>query len=96
MSKRRNNRALAQQFQDPLPTVPNKPLQLDHYRKQPRKVHLVPRTRTQESYLELLGNPDKLIVFATGPAGTGKTMINRKSTRLNSSHTDISRMPSSA
>jgi len=75
LSKRRNNRALAQQFQDPTPTVINKPLQLDHYRKQPRKVHLVPRTRSQESYLELLDNPDKLIVFATGPAGTGKTMM---------------------
>jgi phosphate starvation-inducible PhoH-like protein len=75
LSKRRNNRALAQQFQDPLPTVVNKPLQLDNYRKQPRKVHLVPRTRTQEDYIELLDNPDKLIVFATGPAGTGKTMM---------------------
>lgn len=75
MSKRRNNRALAQQFQDPLPTVINKPLQLDNYRKQPRKVRLVPRTRSQEDYIELLDNPDKLIVFATGPAGTGKTMM---------------------
>ena len=75
MSKRRNNRALAQQFQDPLPTVINKPLQLDNYRKQPRKVHFVPKTRAQEDYIELLDKPDKLIVFATGPAGTGKTML---------------------
>ena len=28
--------------------------------------------------------------------GGGKSLIDRKSTRLNSSHTDISRMPSSA
>ena len=31
-----------------------------------------------------------------GPPGTGKTALDRKSTRLNSSHTDISRMPSSS
>ena len=32
----------------------------------------------------------------TGETGAGKTMVDRKSTRLNSSHEWISRMPSSA
>ena len=31
--------------------------------------------RSQENYLELLKNPRKFIVFAIGPAGTGKTML---------------------
>ena len=74
MSKRRNNRATAQQFQEPQKNF-NPPIEFDQYRKQPRKVHLVPKTLTQESYLDLLQNPEKLIVFATGPAGTGKTMM---------------------
>ena len=38
--------------------------------------------------------PKKRIVVALGRNAFGKT--DRKSTRLNSSHTDISRMPSSA
>ena len=76
LSKRRNNRALAQQFQDPTQQKQiNQPLQLDNYRKQPRKVHLVPKTLTQENYIDLLESHEKLIVFATGPAGTGKTMM---------------------
>jgi phosphate starvation-inducible PhoH-like protein len=40
-----------------------------------RSVHLVPKTLNQEHYIELLLNEDIKIVFATGPAGTGKTML---------------------
>jgi phosphate starvation-inducible PhoH-like protein len=36
---------------------------------------LLPKTLNQESYINLLTDPSKLIVFATGPAGTGKTML---------------------
>jgi phosphate starvation-inducible PhoH-like protein len=43
-------------------------------RKQ-RQVTIVPRNTSQENYLELLKNPRKYIVFAIGPAGTGKTMM---------------------
>jgi phosphate starvation-inducible PhoH-like protein len=77
LSKRRNNRALAQQFQEPQLTHQHKqpPVQLDNYRKQPRRVHLSPKTLSQERYIELLESAEKLIVFATGPAGTGKTML---------------------
>ena len=76
LSKRRNNRASAQQFQEPTEHyIKQQPVQLDNYRKQPRKVHLVPKTLSQERYIELLESQEKLIVFATGPAGTGKTMM---------------------
>ena len=36
---------------------------------------MLPKTLNQESYINLLTDPSKLIVFATGPAGTGKTML---------------------
>lgn len=45
-----------------------------YFRKKPQ-VQLVPRNLAQETYLELLKNPKKYIVFAIGPAGTGKTML---------------------
>jgi phosphate starvation-inducible PhoH-like protein len=35
----------------------------------------LPKTLNQETYINLLTDPSKLIVFATGPAGTGKTML---------------------
>lgn len=44
------------------------------YRKK-TQVQIIPRNLTQENYLELLKNPKKYIVFAIGPAGTGKTML---------------------
>ena len=43
-------------------------------RKKPQ-VQIIPRNLSQETYLELLKNPKKYIVFAIGPAGTGKTML---------------------
>lgn len=45
------------------------------YLKRKQQVTIVPRNLSQESYLELLKNPKKFIVFAIGPAGTGKTML---------------------
>jgi len=42
---------------------------------QRRKVFLSPKSLNQESYIDLLTDPGKIIVFATGPAGTGKTML---------------------
>ena len=38
-------------------------------------IQIIPRNLNQETYLELLKNPQKYIVFAVGPAGTGKTML---------------------
>lgn len=48
-------------------------IELNNYRKAPIKI--LPRNIHQEDYLELLADPLKHIVFATGPAGTGKTML---------------------
>lgn len=36
---------------------------------------IVPRNISQENLLAAIENPNKYIVFATGPAGTGKTML---------------------
>lgn len=40
-----------------------------------RHVQLIPKSLNQEEYIELLTDDTKSIVFATGPAGTGKTML---------------------
>lgn len=40
-----------------------------------KPIILLPKTLKQEEYIDLLVNPKKQIVFATGPAGTGKTML---------------------
>ena len=45
------------------------------YGNKKRQVHLLPKTLNQETYINLLTDPSKIIVFATGPAGTGKTML---------------------
>ena len=50
-------------------------IQLKPYLKRNKQVVMVPRNLSQEHYLELLKNPKKYIVFAIGPAGTGKTML---------------------
>ena len=43
--------------------------------KKKQDVRIVPRNLSQETYLESLRNQRKYIVFAIGPAGTGKTML---------------------
>ena len=40
-----------------------------------QRVHVQPRNKHQEEYLYKLLDPSKNIVFALGPAGTGKTLI---------------------
>jgi phosphate starvation-inducible PhoH-like protein len=50
-------------------------IQIKPYLKRNKQVIIVPRNVSQERYLELLKNPKKYIVFAIGPAGTGKTML---------------------
>jgi phosphate starvation-inducible PhoH-like protein len=48
---------------------------IESYQKQRRQINLIPKSRNQETYIDLLQNPQRLIVYATGPAGTGKTML---------------------
>lgn len=43
--------------------------------KKTRQVQVLPRNLNQETYLEYLKDPKKHIVFAVGPAGTGKTLL---------------------
>ena len=40
-----------------------------------KRVHIYPKNLSQENYLAKLNDPSKMIVFAIGPAGTGKTML---------------------
>jgi len=49
---------------------------INNYRKPiKQKVVLLPKNLAQEAYIDVLENPNINIVFATGPAGTGKTML---------------------
>jgi phosphate starvation-inducible PhoH-like protein len=50
-------------------------IDIKQYQQKKRQVHIVPRSLTQETYLDLLKNPRKHIIFAIGPAGTGKTLL---------------------
>jgi phosphate starvation-inducible protein PhoH and related proteins len=40
-----------------------------------KQVRIVPRNRSQDNYLKKLQDPDKTMIFAIGPAGTGKTLL---------------------
>lgn len=50
-------------------------IELDAYRKKSKQVEILPRNQIQEQYVDLLANRKKPIVFALGPAGTGKTLL---------------------
>ena len=67
LSKRKQKLALA--------PVADNTISIQDYRYRQQPIALIPKSRNQESYIDLLQNPEKLIVFATGPAGTGKTML---------------------
>jgi phosphate starvation-inducible protein PhoH and related proteins len=57
----------------------NAVIDLNHFREDKpskyKRVEILPRNLRQEDYLAYLDNPKKDIVFALGPAGTGKTLI---------------------
>jgi len=74
LSRRKQRAQQAQQQHYTQPT--DNTINIDSYRHQKQKqIHLVPKTLTQETYIDLLTDPEKTIIFATGPAGTGKTML---------------------
>jgi phosphate starvation-inducible protein PhoH and related proteins len=64
---KRKTRELQQQFDNTI--------SFNNYVAQRRTVDLIPKSLKQEEYVDLLTDPGKLIIFATGPAGTGKTML---------------------
>ena len=45
------------------------------FQKRKHAIELIPKSLNQETYIDLLQNDQRLIVFASGPAGTGKTML---------------------
>jgi len=56
----------------------NNVTQIENYLKEPAKknrVEIIPRNVNQEHYLSLLLDSRKSIIIATGPAGTGKTLL---------------------
>jgi phosphate starvation-inducible PhoH-like protein len=68
LSKRRKSNAVQ------LEVVPNNN-DYKSYQKRKKPIQLVPKSLNQETYIDLLENDQRLIVFASGPAGTGKTML---------------------
>ncbi len=66
MTKQRARRQNRSSFNDMV-------VELQTYHK--KKIKILPRNVHQEDYIELLNDIQKSIVFATGPAGTGKTML---------------------
>ena len=70
MSKRRN-RAYAQTME----VSESNTISFNSYAQHKKSVNLIPKSLKQEEYIDLLTDPDRTIVFATGPAGTGKTML---------------------
>lgn len=55
--------------------VDNTVVSFNNYVQQRKSVQLIPKSLNQEDYISLLLDNEKNIVFATGPAGTGKTML---------------------
>jgi phosphate starvation-inducible protein PhoH and related proteins len=53
----------------------NTSINVDEQSTRRKKVQLLPRNIAQEAYVDLLEDESKSIVFATGPAGTGKTLL---------------------
>lgn len=53
----------------------NSVVELKNYQNRTKKITILPRNVHQEDYIDLLTDSHKSIVFATGPAGTGKTML---------------------
>ena len=77
MSRARKRNERDQVNRDPrfLPETGNNLIPIKPYLKKKQQVLIIPRSIAQENYIELLKNPKKFIVFAVGPAGTGKTML---------------------
>ena len=75
-SRRKDRNDTFQLERDPrFPNNNKNVIELKQNPKRNKTVHILPRNLNQEEYLELLKNPKKVIVFAIGPAGTGKTMM---------------------
>jgi len=72
----KRKRAQVQQNEQYDPRFPNNVINIDHrLNEKRRRVQIYPKSLSQETYLLKLNDTNKMIVFAIGPAGTGKTML---------------------
>ena len=71
MSKRIRRARSAQYTKEPQTQI----IEFSQFKRRESRVKILPKNLAQEDYLALLDNPHKDIVFASGPAGTGKTMM---------------------
>jgi phosphate starvation-inducible PhoH-like protein len=72
---RQNHRAAVRR-KEPWTTSQENIIELNEFKKsQQTKISLLPRSLAQEKYIDALKDPNVSVVFATGPAGTGKTML---------------------
>lgn len=72
----KRKRAQVQQKEQYDPRFNNNVINIDHrLNEKRRRVQIYPKSLSQETYLLKLNDPNKMIVFAIGPAGTGKTML---------------------
>lgn len=72
----KRKRAQAQQKEQYDPRFQSNVINIDQRLNEKRKrVQIYPKNLSQETYLLKLNDPNKMIVFAIGPAGTGKTML---------------------
>lgn len=71
MSRQRSNRKHQQRY-----TENNNIINFQEYVPEKKKqVKIIPRNRAQETYFTKLKDPSKTMIFAIGPAGTGKTLL---------------------
>jgi phosphate starvation-inducible PhoH-like protein len=72
----KRKRAQVQQKEQYDPRFQSNVINIDHRLNEKRKrVQIYPKNLSQETYLLKLNDLNKMIVFAIGPAGTGKTML---------------------
>ena len=72
----KRKRAQVQQKPQYDPRFPSNVINIDQRLDEKRKrVQIYPKNLSQETYLLKLNDPNKMIIFAIGPAGTGKTML---------------------
>jgi len=72
----KRKRAQVQQKEQYDPRFPTNVINIDHrLNEKRRRIQIYPKNLSQETYLLKLNDTNKMIVFAIGPAGTGKTML---------------------
>jgi phosphate starvation-inducible PhoH-like protein len=71
----RKRRKSNSKYQEQISPYQGNTVEFQKYAPRQRNIRLHPKSLRQETYIDLLTDPEKMIVFATGPAGTGKTML---------------------